>query len=236
MLTSEQPLCLLYLSVLLVFVFSPRIVWSVGVVTVFVGHTNSLYERVADILCFLWVCSMCVCASYMILLRGVLLYCLIAPCWRGLLIRCLKKHVGISDVALDWFISYLWNRSFSVRFGEASSSCAPLFWGVPQGSILGPLLFTVYMLSLGQTIRRHNIDFHWYADDTQFYVPLQPGKSDVSRIFSCLAGIKNWKSDIVIMNPSGPSTSYYTNLYSSLGALSNNVWKEAHNLGVIFDS
>ena len=80
-------------------------------------------------------------------------------------------------------------------------------------------------------MRRHNIDFHCYADDTQLYVPLQPGKSDVSRIFSCLAEIKNWmsenvlqlndsKSDIVIMSPSGPSASNYNNLSSSLGALS----------------
>ena len=80
-------------------------------------------------------------------------------------------------------------------------------------------------------MRRHNIDFHCYADDTQLYVPLQPGKSDVCRIFSCLAEIKNWmsenvlqlndsKSDIVIMSPSGPSASNYNNLSSSLGALS----------------
>ena len=78
MLTSEQPLRRLYLSVSLIFLCSPRIVWSLGVVTVFVGHTNGLYERVAEILSFLWVCSICVCASYMLLLRGLLLYCLIA--------------------------------------------------------------------------------------------------------------------------------------------------------------
>ena len=58
----------------------------------------------------------------------------------------LKNYVGISDVALDWFISYLSNSSLSVRLGEASSSCAPHFCGVPLGSILGPLLFTFYML------------------------------------------------------------------------------------------
>ena len=45
----------------------------------------------------------------------------------NVLISHLKNYVGISDVALDWFISYLSNRSFSVRLGEASSSCAPLF-------------------------------------------------------------------------------------------------------------
>ena len=63
MLTSEQPLRRLYLSVSLIFLCSPRIVWSLGVVTVFVGHTNGLYERVAEILSFLWICSVCVCVQ-----------------------------------------------------------------------------------------------------------------------------------------------------------------------------
>ena len=141
-------------------------------------------------------------------------------------------------MALDWFISYLSKRSFSVRLGGASGSCE---------SILGPLLFIVYMLPLGQIMRRHNIDFHCYADDMQLYILLQPGKTDVSCILSCLAEINNWmsenvlqlndsKSDIVIMCPSCPSTSNIAYLSSSLGALSNNVRKEARNLGVIFDS
>ncbi len=62
------------------------------------------------------------------------------------LISCLKNLVGISDVALDWFISYLSNRSFSVVLGDVSSSHAPLFCGVPQGFILGPFPFYVHTI------------------------------------------------------------------------------------------
>ena len=141
-------------------------------------------------------------------------------------------------MALDWCISYLSNRSFSVRLGDASSTCAPLSCGVPQGSILGPLLFTIYMLPLGHILRSHNINFHCYADDTQLYIPLKPGSTDVSHVLSCLTEVKNWmstnflqlndsKSEVIIITPPGHSTSSVTNLSSGLGALSNNVCSEA---------
>ncbi len=73
-------------------------------------------------------------------------------------------YVGIRDVALDWFISYLSNRSFSVALGYASSSHAPLFCWVPQGSILGPLLFTIYMLPLGDIM--HSYDRYYAQSST----------------------------------------------------------------------
>ncbi len=165
----------------------------------------------------------------------------------NVLINRLKTYVGIRDVALDWFISYLSNRSFSVALGDASSSHAPLFCGVTQGSIFGPLLFTIYMLPLGDIMRSYDIEFHCYADDTQLYVPVKPGIIDTSHIMSCFIDYKNWmsknvlqlndsKSEVLIFTPCVPSSASINNLSSSLGVLSNNVRKEARNLGVVFDS
>ena len=77
-------------------------------------------------------------------------------------------------MALSWFRSYLTNRTQFVALNNTTSSHYPVRFGVPQGSVLGPILFLIYMLQLGDLIHSFSIDFHSYADDTQLYVAIEP--------------------------------------------------------------
>ena len=81
-----------------------------------------------------------------------------------------KIVVGLSDVALDWFSSYIKDRLQSVIIGNDISSPIELMTGIPQGSVLGPLLFLIYMVPIQQIFKKHGIEYHSYADNTQLFV------------------------------------------------------------------
>ena len=71
--------------------------------------------------------------------------------------------LGFAGKRIAWYTSYLTNRSFIVNVGKESSSPGKLFYGVPQGSILGPLVFLLYVNDMPQAV---NSELLLYADDT----------------------------------------------------------------------
>lgn len=108
----------------------------------------------------------------------------------GILLDRLSCSVGISGKVLDWFASYLSNRKHCVSINNFKSTFSPVYYGVPQGSIFGPILFSIYMLPLGDIVRRYGIPFHCYADDTQLYLPVKPTDLSVLRsLQACLTDI-----------------------------------------------
>lgn len=115
------------------------------------------------------------------------------------LLKRMNTKLGISGIALQWFKSYLSDRQSRVSIGNNYSDPVDLEYGLPQGSILGPLKFVIYTLPLGKIIRRHALDFHLYADDTQLYCsfdPKIPGARQhaIERLQLCIAEIQEWMS------------------------------------------
>ena len=89
----------------------------------------------------------------------------------------------------------------SIKIGSTLSDLCKLLFGIPQGSVLGPLLFSLYTTLLSLVIGKHKgIKFHFYADHTQVYVHLSQKNSFAAfeHLNRCLDGVKEWMSTPVL--------------------------------------
>ena len=106
----------------------------------------------------------------------------------------LKHDFGITDTALKWLDSYLSHRTQTVKIGDLFSTKQKLLSGVPQGSVLGPVLFSLYSSPVAKIARKYGLCVQLYADDTQLYLSFTPCEwgDALERVQECVKEIKAW--------------------------------------------
>ena len=120
-----------------------------------------------------------------------------------LFVRLLYEY-GLDGLVLGWFKSYLTDRSICVHYNGLTSETIPILYGVPQGSVLGPVIFILYVAGVINIARAHGFNAHSYADDLQIYDHSQQSSctSLVARMSTCIVEINEWMaSNRLKLNP-----------------------------------
>ena len=165
----------------------------------------------------------------------------------NILIQRLKGRLGLDGAALEWLRSYLSDRVQCVKSGPSTSSPTTIKYGVPQGSVLGPLLFSIYMLPLGEILRRHAPSYHLFADDDQLYIASEPDSitARTKELESCIDEIRQWmranflqlnddKTDVLLIG-SPTILSRLPTASIRVGNSSVSTKEVVKNLGILFD-
>jgi hypothetical protein len=166
-----------------------------------------------------------------------------------ILLSRLQFRIGVTDTALQWFKSYLSDRSQVIYLNGMSSKSCLLRFGVPQGSVDGPFEFIIYSSPLHDIATKHGLSIHMYADDTQIYIEfvLTPHSLDVakSKLEVCVEDIRIWmrnnklqlnedKTEFIVITPSRQSDKVQLDSVN-VGDCDIQPSKTAKNLGATFD-
>ena len=161
----------------------------------------------------------------------------------------LSDWYGISGQAQIWFSSYLQKRHQSVKIKDTLSDKVSLSCGAPQGSVLGPVLFTLYSTPLSAIISSFDINHHLYANNTQIYMSLSVSnaKESLEKLQHCLLGVSAWmtgsklkpnrrKIGCIFIGTKLQREKFLKNCPCLIPGQDTNPCTSAKNLGVLFDS
>ncbi|MCP4492377.1 MAG: hypothetical protein GY820_34475, partial [Gammaproteobacteria bacterium] len=167
----------------------------------------------------------------------------------SILLDRLSLWFGVHGTVLNWFKSYLSDRLFCVKCSHDISEPHQSYHGVPQGSVLGPLLFALYTTPLSSLISSLSLNHHLYADDTQLFISFQPNKfsENISCLQSALSTIADWMTSNLLCFNSKKTEFLILGLQPQLSKIPNPALAlsdgavispstSARNLGFIFDS
>ena len=168
-----------------------------------------------------------------------------------ILISPVNSVFGIQSAALQWFQTYLSDRYQSTSVNNSSSSPSQLMYGVPQGSVLGPILFVLHTTPLSDIIANHSVNHQLFADDTQLQksAPLSEVTNLTKEFNACTGDIKSWmtenelklnddKREVLLFPFSSSLKPSTVSLPDSITLGSHNIpfSDSARNLGFILDS
>ena len=89
-----------------------------------------------------------------------------------LLLTIFEQKLGLTGTVKQLFESYLQSREVQVMVDGKFSDKVPVETGVPQGSVIGPILFSLYLLPLFDVLNENNIPYRFYADDSQLFIEI----------------------------------------------------------------
>ena len=166
----------------------------------------------------------------------------------AILLKRLEVSYGLNGHSLGWFVSYLTGRRQCVRCRNSRSLLTVILCGVPQGSVLGPILFLLYTADLVRLVESHHLHPHLYADDTQVYGFSHPSAASQLqlKLLACVEEVSMWmRSNRLQLNPAKTEVLWLSssrmqfNIPQSAFSVGNNVISSSpvvRDLGIYLDS